>query len=134
MKTKIENIKYVNDKIIVTCNLEIGQIRGVWRGKTPPVLNCISYIELDIKNVNSNIEKSMYSKMYNTTNVCCIFSEVYFKGICEDCDGEVYYMRFMVDWLEMLDIEDFNYAINVGDTVIFRANIDDIGIYPYESY
>lgn len=134
MRTVIGNVECVNDKMIVTCNVEIGQIRGVWMGKTPPVVNGIFQIELDIKKVNSNKIKVIHSAMHEVTNVCCNSNEVVFKGICEDQDSEVYYIRFMIDWLEMLDIEDFNSAINIGDTVLFQANIENIGIYPYELY
>ena len=72
--------------------------------------------------------------MNDVTNVYCRLNEVVFKGICEDCDDEVYYIRLMIDWLEMLDIEDFNFKINIGDTVLFQAIFENIGIYPYELY
>ena len=134
MRTVIGNIECVNDKMIVTCNVEIGQIRGVWMGKTPPVVNGICQIELDIKEVSSNKVKVLHSEMHEVTKVCCSLNEVVFKGICEDQDSEVYYIRFMKDWLEMLDIEDFNSTINIGDTVLFQANIENIGIHPYELY
>ena len=39
MRTVIENVEYVDDKIIVTCNVKIGHIRGVWRGNTTPIVN-----------------------------------------------------------------------------------------------
>ena len=114
--------------------MKIGQIRGVWRGNTPPIVNDICHIELDIKKVCPNIVKEFPYEMNDVTNVCCGFNEVVFKGICEDYDDEVYYIRFMIDWLEMLDIEDFNYKINIGDTVLFQTSIENIGIYPYELY
>lgn len=134
MRTVIENVEYVDDKMIVTCNVKIGQIRGVWMGNTPPIVNDICHIELDIKKVCPNIVKEFPYEMNDVTNVCCGFNEVVFKGICEDYDDEVYYIRFMIDWLEMLDIEDFNYKINIGDTVLFQTSIENIGIYPYELY
>ena len=134
MRAIIETVEHADGKIIVTCNVKIGQIRGVWRGKTPPVVNDIVQIELYIKKVCPYKVKEASSEMYDETYVYCTINEIVFKGICEDYDGEVYYIRFMVDWLEMLDIEDFNYKISIGDTVLFQANIENIDIYPYEIY
>lgn len=112
--------------------MDIGQIRGVWQGKTSPIVNDICHIELDIKNIYSNQVKVLHLGVHDVTKVCCSYDEVVFKGICEEYDGEVYYIRFMIDWLEMLDIEGFNDIINIGDTVLFQTNFENIGIYPYD--
>lgn len=49
-------------------------------------------------------------------------------------DNEVYYLRFDIDWLDMLDIEVRTDRKKKGDYISFSVNWDNLGIYPYEMY
>ena len=56
---------------------------------------------------------------------------VIFKGICEDIDEEVYFVRFDVDWLEMIEIKEIGSNYKKGDVMAFSASYYGVEIYPY---
>ncbi len=132
MRILIKNIEYEESGIITTCNTEIGDIKGVWRGKTTPVINSICHIELNLQTIQSD-QINVLHKSQDVPKVYCCNNCVFFKGICEDFD-EVYFIRFMQDWLEMLDFPSIENIIDIGDTVLFWTNYRNIGIYPYDMY
>ena len=57
---------------------------------------------------------------------------VFFTGICEDYDGEIHYIRFAGDWLQMIYIEKNSHGINIGDNISFKLNYNQVEIYPYD--
>ena len=46
-------------------------------------------------------------------SVCYSGQDVIFKGICRDDDG-VYFVRFDIDWLEMVPVQEFAAKKNAG--------------------
>ena len=64
-------------------------------------------------------------------SVCYSDQTVVFKGICEDVDDEVYFVRFDIDWLEMISIQEFSTKKKAGDFMAFSADYYGIEIYPY---
>ena len=50
--------------------------------------------------------------------------------MCEEID-DVYVIRFAIDWIEMISIENDDFKIKKGDAISFSLNYDRIGIYPY---
>ncbi|MDE7094511.1 MAG: hypothetical protein K2O52_06340, partial [Oscillospiraceae bacterium] len=57
---------------------------------------------------------------------------IFFAGICEDYDGEVYYIRFEDDWLEMLCIEEDSQTVHVDDNILFWIDYHQVLIFPYD--
>lgn len=56
---------------------------------------------------------------------------VLFHGICEDIDETVYYVRFDLDWLEMIEINELAVLYTKGECMSFSASYYFIEIYPY---
>ena len=55
--------------------------------------------------------------------------QIDFIGLCEAADEEVMYIRFSVDWIEMIDLID---GIRIGDDFVrFSVDYKKIKIYPY---
>ena len=75
----------------------------------------------EIKTVKQNYNSSVYVDDEN----------VIFTGLCEDIDDEVYYLRFSIDWLEMLEIHVISDKKKKGDYISFSSNWRNIRIYPY---
>lgn len=69
----------------------------------PPVAGKEYHTELTISHLSelniSHNEKSLPAVYLNDETVI-------FKGLLEDMDDEVYFVRFDVDWLEMIDMDE----------------------------
>ena len=57
--------------------------------------------------------------------------DVVFAGICEGVDEAVYYVRFDLDWLEMIEIKELAVLYQKGESMSFSARYYFIEIYPY---
>lgn len=127
MKIILSNKQLVNNMIVVEGTTEIGSIKGLWKCAEKPVIGEIYFVELSIENLHRNqiwIKENMKKPKVYTEG-----EYVWFRGICEDID-EVYYIRFALDWLEMVEINEDN-TIKVGDCILFNQRYDHIAIYPY---
>lgn len=114
MRFTIDEIRQEGNKTIVKGKTSIGEIKGVWKYAEPPVIKNDYTVEF---NIDSPDEVEMPSKM-NT------FPFVYL-------DNEVYYLRFDVDWIEMLDIDVITVKKRKEDSISFAADYYSVGIYPY---
>lgn len=127
MKIVISSKQLTSDVIIIEGTTEIGTIKGVWKYGEEPVVGKAYSVELSIENLHKEqiwVEKNMKEpKTYMEGEY------VYFIGTCEDID-EVYYIRFALDWLEMIEVDADN-IINIGDCILFKQSYDLIDIYPY---
>lgn len=128
MRFVIDKIEQKKCMTLVTGQTSVGTIEGVWKGAEPPVINSNYHIELGIDypcelNISLETQTSPY--------VCLDKDMVVFQGVCEAIDEDVYYIRFDIDWLEMLEINTITAKKEIGDYISFSANIYDIRIYPY---
>lgn len=128
MRIMVNVVEQVQSFVTVVASTEIGTIQGVWKGTSLPNVNQECHVELTIQSMEKDI---ILSKKDADTNVMVKDDEVLFIGYCEGMDDEVYYIRFNVDWLEMVEIPENIPEIAMGDYVKFSAKIDDIWIYPY---
>ena len=128
MRLIIEEITYESDTTVITGNTTIGTIKGIWKYEKPPVAGKEYHAELTISHLSElNIphnEKSLPAVYLND-------EVVIFKGLLEDMDDEVYFVRFDVDWLEMIDMDEITSMKKKEDFLIFSADCHDIEIYPY---
>lgn len=125
----IANVEYENENIYVTGNTSIGNIKGKWCYKEKPILGETYFFELNIDEFERN-EITILSDEQFSPSVCFRDECVKFKGICEEID-DVYVIRFAIDWIEMISIENDDFKIKKGDAISFSLNYDRIGIYPY---
>lgn len=107
----------------------IGNIKGKWCYKEKPILGETYFFELNIDEFERN-EITILSDEQFSPSVCFRDECVKFKGICEEID-DVYVIRFAIDWIEMISIENDDFKIKKGDAISFSLNYDRIGIYPY---
>lgn len=129
MRMIIKNIEY-NDKIIyIVGDTSVGTIKGKWCYKEQPILNKEYYFELDIDDIGRN-EISIVNHNNFSSEVSMHNDSVVFKGICEEID-DIYVIRFSVDWIEMISVENDDFTIKKGDCILFSVCYEDIGIYPY---
>lgn len=128
MKFVIDKLEYQESLIIVTGRTLIGTIKGIWKYIKEPVVGKSYCIELNI----NNPEEVKVFKENRFSSVYLDNEDVIFTGLCEDIDSEVYYLRFAIDWLDMLDIEVIKPRKKKGDYISFSANFHDIEIYPYD--
>lgn len=126
MRIVITKIIRENNRIIVDGFTETGFIKGKWHDDVPPVIGKTYSAELDIRRLKKQIAVSAWEEAY--TKVCG--DTVKFVGICEDNDEDVYYIRFDIDWLEMVEIPESEPLIKY-EYVEFSADYRDIEIYPY---
>ncbi len=55
-----------------------------------------------------------------------------FHGQIDGMDEEVFYIRFVTDWLDMMDLrEDESGEIKIGDYVTYSVKYQNTGIFPY---
>lgn len=113
---------------IVTGRTTVGTIKGIWKYAEPPAVNNRYHVEL---NIEYPCELTTLDGRKASPCVSLDQDQVTFHGACEDVDEEVYYIRFDVDWLEMLEIGDIAFKKKVGDPISFSASIYGIEIYPY---
>ena len=134
MQIIINNVEHQGDNIVVNCDLGIGILKGIWKGENPPILNSCYYVEFTLADIESNQTKVLPKNQECATFVNLQNDEVLFVGICENYDGEVYYIRFEDDWLQMLYIEESNQSIYVGDNLLFWMDYHQVLIYPYDIF
>ena len=126
--TEIENIK---NNIIVNCNTNIGTLKGIWRGRNAPFLKVVYYVEFALSNVDC---VNVLPENKEDISVSLKNDIIFFRGICEDYDSEINYIRFAEDWLQMIYIEENSQVINIGDNISFTLNYNQIEIFPYDIY
>lgn len=128
MRLIIDKIEQQERMMLITGKTSVGTIKGIWKYTEPPIIGNNYHIELSIDYpCEINILQEIQS-------VPCVFlnnDKAVFKGICEDIDEDVYYLRFDIDWLEMLDVNIIATEKQIGDYISFSASIYDIKIYPY---
>lgn len=131
MRIIINTIEYQGDNIIVSCDLGIGILKGIWKGRNLPVLNFNYYVEFTLNDIDSEHLKVLTK---NQEHIFVSFKndKVFFTGICENYDGEVHYIRLEDDWLQMIYIEGNNQSVNVGDNLLFWMDYRQVMIYPYD--
>ncbi len=125
----VEEIEYDNKDIYVIGLTGVGRLSGLWRHKELPIEGMEYSIELDISVLDRDeiliIPEESYETQFERDE-----KVVLFKGVCEDID-EIYVIRFAIDWIEMIDVQNDDYSIERGDTISFRISSSRIGIYPY---
>ena len=128
MRLIIEEITYQSDTAVITGNTAIGTIKGIWKHEKPPVAGKEYHAELTISHLSElNIP-------HNEKSLPAVYLDdvaVIFKGLLEDMDDEVYFVRFDVDWLEMIDMDEIASMKKIGDFLIFSADFHNIEIYPF---
>ncbi|MDE5737731.1 MAG: hypothetical protein K2H93_05130 [Oscillospiraceae bacterium] len=131
MRISVTAIEQQEENIIVICDLGIGMLKGIWKGKKLPVLNASYYVEFTLDDINYKHVKIL-PKSQEDISVTIKNNTIFFAGICEDYDGEVYYIRFEDDWLEMLCIEEDSQTVHVDDNILFWIDYHQVLIFPYD--
>ena len=128
MRFGIEEVMQHGGMTIVTGRTSVGRVKGIWKYEEPPVIGQAYHVELSI---DYPCEADIVKKKKMFPSVVLVEETAIFQGICEDMDEDVYYVRFDVDWLEMMDIHVFASQKKKGEYLSFSANIYGIIIYPY---
>lgn len=127
MQLVIEKFEYQEKILIVTGKTSIGMIKGIWKNEKEPAIGEKYFVELSI---DMPIERKV-RKEDLSSSVVLDNENVIFVGLCEDIDNEVYYLRFDIDWLDMLDIKAIASKKKKGDYISFSSNWRNIEIYAY---
>lgn len=129
MRFLIYEINHQTDSIIVSGVTVVGTLKGIWDAREFPVIDTAYHVELIIDNLTelSADQSALSGPMVSAKNG----DVVTFHGICEDVDEDVCFVRFDVDWLEMIDISKLASSKIKGDCISFSADCHDITIYPY---
>ena len=132
MRIKVISIFERNNIIVVECESSLGIFKGVWKSKTiRPCLNTSYSVEFTLADISyDEVEVSNAE----CVSVYSVDESVYFKGICDDYDGEIYYIRFADDWLQMLYIEEEKQHFNIADTISFCLKTEQVEIYAYDPF
>lgn len=112
---------------VVTGTTAIGTLKGVWNSDQEPIPGQTYHVELQIEHPSEIPPSAARPCPW----VGLVSDTVRFAGLCEDRDSEVYYLRFDVDWLEMLETEVLTAPKEIGESVFFSANWHSIALYPY---
>lgn len=128
MKLTVSSVLKCNSLTIIEAVTSLGKIKGVWKGKELPVVNNSYFFELDLPMIE---KKKIKIIDFNTYSVEVSEDDVLFFGRIEDRD-DVYYIRFSLDWLEMIELEST--SLNIGDFVSFAVDYKNVNIYPYSGY
>lgn len=128
MRLEVNKIEYEKDMIIITGTTEIGTVKGVWKCREQPIVNKAYFVELSYM----KFEKKVAQSSTHILNTLMCEDTITFTGRVEDIDEDVYYIRFAVDWLDMVEINNSCDPINEGDFVSFSVRYDYIWIYPYD--
>lgn len=128
MRLLIYEINRQADLIVISGVTGLGTIKGIWENKEAPVIDTVYHVELSIDHLTelSSEQSAPPAPVVSTEG-----DVVTFRGICEAMDEDVYFVRFDIDWLEMIDISELASPKKKGDFISFSANCSDIGIYPY---
>lgn len=129
MRMTIKNIECTDKCTYVTGDTDVGSVKGIWYNSELPILNGIYFIELNIGEIDRNeilvIDEADFYPCVSSNG-----KQVLFKGIWEEID-DVYVIRFAIDWIEMIEINNDDFTIRKGDVISFTANCASISIYPY---
>ncbi len=130
MRIKLLNIEKRGSIIVTECETNIGVFKGIWRSRQiKPVLGNTYHVELTL----ADIAYDEVSKC-NSTEKPCFYTQgdnVRFIAVCEEFDGEVYFLRFADDSLQMLYIEEKEQHFVSNDVLSFEMRDDQVEIYPY---
>ena len=127
MQLVIEKFEYQEKILIVTGKTSIGMIKGIWKNEKEPTIGEKYFVELSIDMpIERKVRKEDLSSLAVLDN-----ENVIFVGVCKDIDNEVYYLRFDIDWLDMLDIKAIASKKKKGDYISFFSNWRNIEIYAY---
>ena len=129
MRMIITNLDFKDEHIYVTGNTTIGDVKGEWCNKEPPILGKTYFFELNISEVDKS-EVAVINNEQFFPSVNLLGNRVQFKGICEEIE-DVYIIRFSNDWMEMISIDNDDFSIKRGDKILFLTSYDKIRIYPY---
>ena len=128
MQLVVDRIEYQGSWAIITGNTTIGTSKGIWNHEEPPAIGERYYVELSIDHAGE-LDGPQKDDLFPSVHLSK--DAVIFNGICEGMDDEVYYIRFNMEWLEMLDRDVITHKKEEGESVSFSAGIYDIQIYPY---
>ena len=128
MRFIINKIEYESNLIIVTGNTSIGSLKGIWIYAQPPVIEELYHIELTIYSL-TQLEMKQNKKL--KPSIYLSGDTITFKGICEDIDSDVYFLRFDIDWIEMIEIVQLPRQKKIGEYIFFSANYHERKIFPY---
>lgn len=131
MRFVIDEIEVQRCVTYVTGRTTVGTIKGIWHGTEAPVAGQCYHAELDIHEpVDGEIsDTKCFEKKCPSAHLDG--QDVVFAGICEDVDEAVYYVRFDLDWLEMIEIKELAVLYQKGEYMSFSTRYYFIEIYPY---
>ena len=131
MKFVIDEIEVQMCVTYVAGRTTVGTIKGIWHDAAAPVIGQDYHVELSIyEPVDVEISDTKRSaKQCPSTHFDG--ENVVFQGICEDTDDAVYYVRFDLDWLEMIECKALAVLYKKGEFISFSARYYFIEIYPY---
>lgn len=135
MKIQVKSIQKTESGLMVECLTIIGIVKGVWKGNEEIVIGNTYNVELNIENYYNL--KDVSNRSYNEypEERICVFTDkniVTFCGINELKDEDVYYIRYVSDWLDMIEIPENAPQIPVDHYIEFCVDAENILIYPYE--
>lgn len=131
MRFVIDEIEVQMYVTYVAGRTAVGTIKGIWHDANAPVLGQDYHVELSIyEPVDVEVSNTMRSKN-RRPSTHFDGQNVVFQGICEDIDDVVYYVRFDLDWLEMIEIKELAVIYQKGEFMSFSARYYFIEIYPY---
>ena len=129
MVFRVDEIAYEFDQmIVVTGKTHAGEIKGVWKYREKPVKNQRYFVELSYDIFEKKISKSS-DKILNVSMDEYVNT---FYGEIDGMDEEVFYIRFAVDWLDMMISEDASSELRTGDYVTYSVKYQNTKIYPYD--
>ena len=135
MRIKVIGIVQKKDLTVVGCETDIGICHGVWRSRKIKAVPDKTYAaEFTLADISCEDVTKCGDDCTDSAGVYMSDDTVCFRGVCEDYDGEVYYIRFADDWLQMLYIEEDEQHFRPGDMLFFRLRYDRVEIYPYELF
>lgn len=123
--TNLENSK---NHIVVSGCTQTGNLKGIWNADSiSPVTGKSYQIELDF----GIVERAAVHILKNVSAHSEIIGDsVRFTAMCESID-EIYFLRFSFDGLEMLELRNDDFTIQINDFLSFSLPFQQVGIYPY---
>ncbi|GEM_PF-1153958 len=125
---KLEVIEFDKNERILTGKCEIGVLKCVLQTKQDVKIGEVVFCEFNIKPVD---RKQICVTKFLKSSVKVENDIVVFCGFCESVD-DIYYIRFSVDWLEMLDVLNDDKTIKEGDFIEIKTYIKNILAYKYD--
>ncbi|MBR5684213.1 MAG: hypothetical protein IKW96_13245 [Ruminococcus sp.] len=130
MLIKLLNIEKRGSITVAECETGIGVFRGIWRSRQiKPVPGSTYRAELTLADISCD-EVTKHSSGEEPF-VYLQGDGVRFTAICEEYDGEVYFLRFAEDWLQMLYIEEDEQHFAADDVLSFKLSCEQVEVYPY---